>query len=870
MTLRGFQFQDPLWLWLLAALPAVWLAAGFSAAVSLPRARRICTILRSVGCILVLAALARPVWIGLSDPAVRTNVAILSDRSLSVGQSADLAQQEAEYSSSLGSLGPVHRIEFATKAWMPGEPPPALEGTNIEAALTQSETVLGPDPGVILLMSDGRSTSGDAVKAATKLRAEGHTVHVVARGVRRQAGPRIVGVEPSANPRMGQAAIFFVHVRTDVEQDYELRLLDGKGTEVDRLPGPEARDAVVAMRCMPTDTGFQNYRVLMVAKDPHQFPSEQTIATAPIFIEGPHRALVIDTSPDEVASLCKALSDSGLRLETASLGGASYSYDELVQYDLVILSDCSTIDDHLQSDLVRYVEESGGGLVFVGGRNVRTVAWHGSVLEEALPIEFLPEKVRAEQSRRAVHVCFVLDKSGSMVSALGATSLGQVSKLDMVKAAVQQSVAELPPEALVSVVVFDGATTVLADAVPVAQWGAVSDLVDQLAADGGTVMDPAFESGLDLLSKGERRYMILLTDGQTAVSRGDPKQRWDELIERLRGLDVSLTTIALGTDADRDLLAYIAANAAGTSYECNDASEVPTIFIREAKSIRQTARTAALPFRPISGEFVTMLRGMRAESFPHLQDALSSRRKPLSQAVLLADKGEPLLSIWRQGLGTVVAFTSDAKSVWANNWLSWGSFGRFWHQVASWALRPKNRVHADVRTLMNGTDLRVFVSVTDDAGNPVDHLEGTGALLADSSSAENRSVQLQWREIRPGVYEANATMPPSGNHLCRMQLVQGHTAVFTHSLLVSASASAEMADTGPDLAMLHSIAEAGGGLLNPTPSQVIESVQKRVLTHNRTLKTQEWWPFCVLVAIFVWMLDVTTRRVLSLRRLSPV
>lgn len=862
--LEGLHIYNPQWLWCLAAVPVIWAVGGASTSVPGRYARMATAALRSAAWVLIVLALARPIQTDVSTPTTRRPVVILSDRSLSIGQDPASSQSEAEFASSLRSLGSLQRIEFASQVWAAGEEPPRLEGTDIEAALTRAEAGFGADPGIVLLMSDGRATTGDAVRAATRMRAQGHTVHVLATGLQRESGPRIVGVHPPSNPRLGQPAAFFVHVRTDRDHNCELRLLDGEGTEVDRVPVPTNPEAVVAMRCVPTQAGFQNYKVLIAGDSADATVGHQTIAGAPIFVEGPPRVLIIDTIPDETAQLAAALRNSGLRVEHVALNVANYSYDQLVQYDLVILSDCASMEDNLQSDLVRYVEDSAGGVLFIGGRNVRTSEWHGSIVERALPVEFLPEAVRAVQKPRPVHVCFVLDKSGSMGSPLGATGLGLVSKLDMVKAAVQQSVAELPPEATVSVVAFDSTTTVLADAVPAGRWNDASAFVDRLPADGGTLMDPAIEAGLDLLSKDEQRYLIVLTDGQTAVPTANPQRRWDDLIAKMQALDVSLTTIALGADADHDLLAYLAAGAGGISYECANASEVPTIFVREAQLIKQTSRAKEAPFRPRAGDAMLMLRGLRTASFPRLADGLAVKAKPLIQTVLTG-RGKPLLALRKQGLGTVIVFASDAKTVWARDWLAWSSFQRFWTQVASWALRPANRISADVSVSVHGTSVKVLVSATDEDGNPVEHLQGTGTLRAAAPLGGISKASLQWRGIRPGVYQADCDLPGMGNHLCYLQFANRSTTVFTQSLLVSTGTTVEMASTGPDMDSLRSIAEAGGGLLNPTPAQILQAARQAQQRTQQSAHTREWWPWLVMVSIFLWMADVSLRRLVVVR-----
>jgi hypothetical protein len=46
-----------------------------------------------------------------------------------------------------------------------------------------------------------------------------------------------------------------------------------------------------------------------------------------------------------------------------------------------------------------------------------------------------------------------------------------------------------------------------------------------------------------------------------------------------------------------------------------------------------------------------------------------------------ANTKDPLLVRWQYGLGRVTVFTSDAKSRWADSWVGWNGFDKFWGNV---------------------------------------------------------------------------------------------------------------------------------------------------------------------------------------------
>lgn len=85
---------------------------------------------------------------------------------------------------------------------------------------------------------------------------------------------------------------------------------------------------------------------------------------------------------------------------------------------------------------------------------------------------------------------------------------------------------------------------------------------------------------------GERRSIILLTDGKVDVSKEDgvnEQARADllrELLPRLQAADVSVHTIALSADADQDLMRRLALGTDGEFFQVDSAEELQRIFLR--------------------------------------------------------------------------------------------------------------------------------------------------------------------------------------------------------------------------------------------------------------------------------------------------
>src|SRR5439155_12189753 len=77
------------------------------------------------------------------------------------------------------------------------------------------------------------------------------------------------------------------------------------------------------------------------------------------------------------------------------------------------------------------------------------------------------------------------------------------------------------------------------------------------------------------------RHVLLLTDG---VSAGG---NYDALLAKMMRAHITLSTIAVGNDADRELLARLARQGGGESYIVRDPKQLGEVFLREARTLRR-------------------------------------------------------------------------------------------------------------------------------------------------------------------------------------------------------------------------------------------------------------------------------------------
>ncbi len=851
------RFEDTTWLNALWLLPLIPVIAWFSTALQSRRRRTACACIRTIIVAAVVVALARPVYEYVEHRQLPAVVIALQDISESVAtETTAIHELWSHYQSPLPDGVYGEHVAFADTTSPSNEPTPINPGeTNIEAAIDWAVERLGPNPNAhILLFSDGRSTRGQSLPAAARAAEVGIRLHTVPVGKRLPADPRIVGVTPPEDARVGTTGHALVRVRTDKPTKIVLTLVDGNGIEAARLDTRVTGETTVGLPLKPTRKGLHTWSVLLrtgKGSDAHLDTADLGFDVA-----GPPNVLVCDPQPLSLAALQQVLRQ--IRFDHRVITPAEFPADHetLAAYDVVVLSDCEQpgLGNGQQNLLGRYVN-SGGGLVFIGGRGVSTKKWHGSPLEQLLPIDFAPTPIREKQRLKPVHVCYVLDVSGSMEETLGLDQSGPVTKFAMMKAAVAASLDALPATAAVTIIVFDINHQVVLEAVPIDQRNTIKTRVARLGVGGGTNMVPALVEAVQILSRTDvSKHLILLTDG---ISSEDPPKELSDWISAAR---ISLTAVAVGAGSNTALLQRMATETQGVYHYCGDATRIPRVFVREAEHISTLAAIEQPPIQPLPGPHPDFLRDIAPDGWPLLEAAVPAKPKqsPAVEIPLVSDRKEPLLARWRVGMGSVTAFLSDAKPSWARRWVQWPRFERFWAKILSSALPASSTLQAATDIRIDGDRCIALLSVFDEQGRPPLDVMPTGHLAAEADP-DQPPIPLRWRRLPSGVFEGHAAVQPSIRYLGSISVRNdAGGAVLRRRFIVTGSLKTESLESGPARKTLRALAAAGNGLYAPSPEHLRAAIGEQRSVTITVVKS--YWQWLVMLALALWPLDVATRR----------
>ena len=225
--------------------------------------------------------------------------------------------------------------------------------------------------------------------------------------------------------------------------------------------------------------------------------------------------------------------------------------------------------------------------------------------------------------------------------------------------------------------------------------------------------------------------------------------------------------------------------------------------------------------------------------YPGLSDAyeaLVSTSAKLKHVILLTDGHS--------------AFTSDAKSQWAAEWLTWPNFGPFWAQVIRHCMRKSESKGVFVEVQRDGDRSRVIVDSVDPSGRFIN--QATTKMTVIAPKLERSNVDLE--QIAPGRYQAEIQTDVTGAYHLELSQSVNNVPTFrqTRSIVVGYPDELRLGPADEDL--MKKVAEVSGGKYCPTVMDLFAS-RDRVAQNVIPL-----WPYLLMGALSLFLVDVLLRR----------
>ncbi|WP_347489018.1 VWA domain-containing protein [Desulfoscipio sp. XC116] len=683
----------------------------------------------------------------------------------------------------------------------------------------------------LVLITDGRENSGNVGSLAGKLRDNNISLLVYPLpGGRRQdvqfsSLNLPAGVQPGARVPVGVTLDSTWPVRGTIRI-----FCDGEQVlqkEVAVQPGANNFRFELA----PENEGRLNYRGEIDFRGDENAGNNSL--TAAVMVEGVPEILVVG-GQGETAVVNSLLQSLGMNVTCYDPGTVPGDLEFLSRFKEIFLVNVAYRDlpPGFEDSLEKCVRELGAGLVVTGGeRSFAPGGYENTLLEKILPVRC---RMKGNQKQPNLGLVLLIDCSGSMED-----TDGGVKKLEMAKEAALRSVDVLEPGDYLGVLGFADTLEWVVPFGPAREPNKIKDSIAKLAARGGTLIIPSLGEASGTLRQApvKVKHIILLTDGQ------GEKEGYQPYAAALKEQRITLSTVAVGEDADRRELEYLAEHTGGRHYYTRDLQSIPRIFTRETY-LASKRYINNEQFTPVQVQETTYFP---AVSPPPLKGYVGTGIKDGAELLLKSRRDDPVLAAWRYGVGKVIAWTPDLNGRWSAPWVTWPGFQEQWSRLINWCLRDAGGGELQVELTRRGSEVEVSAATAaPESGQQAEMLvQGPGG----------RQKEAVLRQVAPGKYGGSFALEEVGGYVATVRLKKQDSIIDSLTRTVHVDYSPEYAlNTGDGEEILQSLVDATGGRLIADDLKVF----RQPVTENRAVVNLDF--ILLPLALLFFILDIAARR----------
>ncbi|MCR8851361.1 VWA domain-containing protein [Lysinibacillus fusiformis] len=695
----------------------------------------------------------------------------------------------------------------------------ATDQTNIEQSLQLATGIIDPKKATrFVLLTDGNETKGNALDFAMKFKGSNISVDVVPFS---QPVVNDVSLKSFVSPQVayvGEQQQLVTEVHATSAGQGELLLYEN-----DELIHREAVELaegtnMFTYKHAATGEGLVKYEAVVQVGQDAIFENNKLTSVTMVQSE-PH--LLIVNGYETASPIAAALGQQSIAYDVKSPESLPNELSSYLQYNAIIFDNVPghLVGEAKMSVIEQAVKNFGVGFTMVGGENSFGLGgYFKTPIETLLPVEM---EIKGKEQLPSLGLVIVLDRSGSMSG----------SKLELAKEAAARSVEMLRDEDTLGFIAFDDRPWEIIETGPLNNKEEAVDTILSVTPGGGTEiygsLAKAYENLADI--KLQRKHIILLTDGQSQPGN------YEDLIEQGKDNGITLSTVAIGQDADANLLEALSEMGSGRFYNVIDEQTIPSILSRETAMISRTY-IEDNPFYPIlynAGGWNTLF----ANGVPQMNAYIGTTAKQGATVVAESEKEDPVLAQWQYGLGKTFAFTSDSTGKWAGDWARWQDWGTFWQTLISQMLPSYNDVAYDVRVESDGSFM-----ITDPT-NEAAFLD----IVAVNEAGEELDTQLE--TISASQVRAVVQAEPG---LIFFRIADEKETIYQAGLSVPYSAEYELLPANDKL--IEELTEQTGGAVLKEPQEVFRDFIKQG-ADRQNIAT-----WLLLVGMLLFFIDITIRR----------
>jgi uncharacterized membrane protein len=592
------------------------------------------------------------------------------------------------------------------------------------------------------------------------------------------------------------------------------------------------------------EPGLYLYKAVVNFSDDTFFQNNEGLS----FTKGTQKARILHLTDKDPSSnyLAEALQVQGLDIDLKHIKIIPGSIHGFVDYTAIILDNVSgrSISFSTMEQIERYVKDTGGGLIMVGGdRSFGAGYYKKTPVEKALPV-FMDTPTDIKLSE--LYLIYVIDKSSSMTS-----SYKDKSKLEMAKIAAFSSIEMLNPIDNVGIVTFE---TEFGWTVPITtanERQKIAENLSRVMEGGGTDLYPALKDVQRVLNQitSGRKHVIVLSDGETDEADFQP------LVQSMSASGISISTVSIGQGANIALMRSIAEWGMGRAYYTDDPNNIPKIFTSETKIISKKTITEKTmqPVVKLSNE---ILHGLVNVKLPAIYGQVVTYPKPGAELLIETEQG-PLLAAMQYGLGRSVAFTSDLSNRWGKDWIKWKHYGKFTSQMVKWAQRKETRKRFSATIDSKGKKGNFLVDVTTDQNRFVNYLELNTNVLLPSGKDQTFAME----QIAPGRYAGTFPAEEIGAYFFSVYSNSTDYTATPRTFGFGIPYTEEFNSTAVNEDLLEDLASTTKGRVLS-----IDDIPADLFKDKSDSKQSETpiWPYLIMIFLLLLIADVAVRKLLNL------
>jgi Mg-chelatase subunit ChlD len=788
----------------------------------------------------IAAALASVFQPGVGVEESKLAVAVLADTSASI-PAGDL-QRESQLVSQIEDARGRHVVRVLPFARMIRQPAPQEmasgwklrttagemgRATDLESAIREASAAL-PAALVprIVLISDGRENRGSVARAAWQARQLGIPIDTFALNGTPAPQLRIESVRLPAVAFTGERFPLVLTVTSPARAAAALDIsAEGKRlgtTPVTLDPGENQ----LTVRTAIATPGAIDLVLQLKSESLGGVRFEQAVS-----VRRPRLLYLTQDPPGMGTHLFATLAAAQFDVVSdVALNGARFD-----DYQLVLFNnyDLESIPLPRKQELERYVQQGGGLLVIGGERNMYVDKKERAALD---PLDrALPATVAPPRSPEGASLILIVDKSSSM----------EGRKMELARMAAIGVVENLKPIDQVGVLIFDNSHSWAVPLRRAEDRTLIKRLIAGITPDGGTQIAPALAEAYKrmLPATGVYKHIVLLTDGIS--EEGDSIA----LAREAANNRITISTVGLGQDVNRAYLERVAQYAKGKAYFLTDPSGLEQILLKDVQE-HTGSTTVERSIRPRITHQAEILSGLPMQEMPALKGYVRFQAKPAAETILSipanssAEKDDPLYTRWQYGLGRAAVFTSDAKSRWAEAWVSWPGFDKFWANVLRDLLpqaQPGQSTLAyDASSGTLTAEYRQSAAVRFPAVLPAVFVIGPDGFQA----------RMKLERLSADHYRATANIG-TRRGLFRVRPLEELRSLPETGLYLP---EPELTTYGNNATLLSELSAYTGGRFNPSPKQVFDAAGRSIPA------TLRLWPGLLAAAILLNLLELALRR----------